>query len=54
MENIKYELRGVKLRKPVEFEKNINRKYPEDAPTAIKYDQGNLLTGKGEILKYTM
>ena len=52
LENIKCDEGGLNSRNLWNLKKKINQKYPEDVPTAIKDDQGNLLTGKEEILKY--
>ena len=32
----------------------LNKKYPQDGPTAMKDEFGNLLTNKNEILEHTV
>ena len=38
----------------LKLKNKLNRKYPEDGPTAKKDDHGNLVTGKKEIPEQNM
>ena len=54
IDNIKYDEGGLNSGNLWKLKNKLNKKYPDDAPTAIKDDNGNLLTGKNEILNHTM
>ena len=50
IDNIKYDEGGLNSGNLLKLKNKLNKKYPEDSLTAIKDDNGNMLTGKERYL----